>query len=287
MKSSPECIACLYRQAYNTAKLASPEPVFHEKILRRLGPYAATVSLDRSPAHISQYLYEMIADLSGNPDPFREIKKNTNERALALLPELEKLVSSSPDPLKNSIHLAVSGNVIDFGINFDLDLEKDVLALMGQEFTIDDTEAFRKDLIKGKNLLYLGDNSGEIVFDRVLVEELIRHGINVTFAVKAGPIINDVTLEDAQFTGITGITDVITTGGSDIGINWNRCSPEFSRAFRQADIILSKGHGNFETLSEEKANIYFLLKTKCDWVASEIGVPLGSLVFMKAGTREK
>ena len=279
MKSTPECMACLFDQAIRTAQLITPETKIHEKIIRTLAARVAGMSLEDNPAVLSQHVYDVAAEVSGVIDPYKQLKKETNQKAMELLPRLEELVFQSDDPLKNAVHLAVAGNVIDFGINADMDVEKDVLAIAEQSFAIDHLEEFRKQLSPGVKLLYLGDNSGEIVFDRVLLEELLELEADVVFAVKSGPIINDVTMEDAEFTGITGITRVIETGSNDIGVNWEKSSEEFKKIFLEADIILGKGHGNFETLSGSPYNVFSLLKAKCVCVARELGVPLGSIVF--------
>ena len=281
MKAQPECLACIFRQAINTAKIASEDQKVHETVIRTLAEEVKNMSLTQTPAAVSQYVYEIVQDVSGVHDPFKKIKKETNRAALAVLPKLENLVFSSEDPLKSAIHLAVAGNVIDMGTNFDLDVERDVLAIADQAFVIDDIENFRSEIGKGTSLLYLADNSGEIVFDRIFVEELLKLGAEVTLAVKSGPIINDVTMEDAEFTGLTKITKIIETGSADIGINWEKSSDEFKKVFLNSDVIISKGHGNFETLSGTDYNIYFLLKAKCECVAEELGVPMGSIAFKK------
>jgi hypothetical protein len=149
---------------------------------------------------------------------------------------------------------------------------------------LDDYRAFVRELKPGRRLLYLGDNCGKIVFDRVLVEHLVALGLTVTFVVKSGPVINDATLRDARDTGMTRVCRVITTGSNDIGVHWARASAEFRRHAYAADVILAKGHGNFETCVGRPGNYYFLLKAKCDMVAQELGVKLGDTVFRKAGT---
>lgn len=234
-----------------------------------------------TPATVSQHVYDIIHDITENRDPYKQLKIETNKQAKALLPTLENIVFAAKDPLSSAVHMAVAGNVIDFGINPDLDVERDVLPIASQKFAIDDIDAFRQDARKGARVLYIGDNSGEIVFDRVLIEELLELGTEVTFVVKSEPIINDVTMEDADFTGITGIVNVIETGSGHVGVSWHHTSAEFRSYFQQSDIIISKGHANFETLSDKQGNIYFLLKSKCECVAQELSVSLGDIVFKR------
>jgi damage-control phosphatase, subfamily I len=282
MKSYPECLSCIFGQAIRTSKVASENPAEWEEVIRRLAGRVKEMDLDRdTPAAVSQHVYDIVTDVTGNADPYKSMKAETNRQAKDLLPTLEKLVFTSDDPLSSAVHMAVAGNVIDFGINPDLKVERDVLPIANQTFAIDDIDQFREDIRPGAKVLYIGDNSGEIIFDKVLVEELLELGTELTYAVKSAPIINDVTIEDAEFAGLTDIVSVIGTGSGHMGVNWDHASEEFKSCFSRADIIISKGHANFETLSEIEANIYFLLKTKCVCVARELGVTLGDIVFKR------
>jgi damage-control phosphatase, subfamily I len=279
MKAQPDCVVCSYQQALNTARIATRNPALHAAVLRTLAERMRTASLDQTPAALSQAVYEVVAEVTGKRDPYARVRRETNAAALALLPSLEKLVHSAHDPLKAACRLAVAGNIIDLGIGHRFDLKKDVHAIMRNEFSIDDYAAFKRELRPGKRLLYLGDNSGEIVFDRVLVEHLLAARVDVTFVVKSGPIINDALMADARFCGLTRLVPVITTGSNDIGINWQRVSVEFRDAFAKSDIVLAKGHGNTETCMGHPGNLYFLLKAKCRIVADAFGVKVGALIF--------
>ena len=282
MKSYPECLSCIFGQAIRTSKVASNNPEEWEKVIRRLAERVKEMDLDRdTPAAVSQHVYDIVTEVTGNQDPYRKMKVETNKQAKELLPKLENLVFASKDPLSRAVHIAVAGNIIDFGINPDLKVERDVLPIADQNFAIDNIEQFRNELKPGTEVLYIADNSGEIIFDRVLIEELIQLGTEVTFAVKSSPIINDVTMEDAEFAGITEIAKVIETGSGHMGVNWEHTSEEFRHYFTRAAVIISKGHANFETLSEYRQNIYFLLKTKCTCVARELGVSLGDIIFKR------
>ncbi len=215
----------------------------------------------------------------GVKDPYYEDKKESNITAMELANEIRKEIETSDDPIDRALHAAAAGNLIDLGINHDFDIRTDLHLLIDQGFAKSDLDIFRKELKRGKRLLYLGDNAGEIAFDKLLIEQLVSQHIDVTFTVKSGPIINDATMEDADTVGMSEVARVIETGSNDIGINWQAVSPEFMEHLAQADIVLSKGQGNFETCNQRKENIYFLLKAKCDLVANELGVKLGDMVF--------
>ena len=271
----------MFRQALNTARAASPDPTTHTRILKELARLLPAMDMTLAPATLSKPIYDTVFKVTGIRDPYARHKKETNQAAMELLPGLEATIRRSKDPLKTAIHLAAAGNIIDLGIGHKFDLKKDVVRIMKQAFTIDDYKAFRKELKPGCKLLYLGDNCGEIIFDRILVEQLLARGANVTFVVKSGPIINDATREDAVFAGISAICPVIETGSDDIGVGWPNTSPEFRKHIRQADIILVKGHGTFETCFGRPGNYYFLLKAKCVIVSAERGVKTGATVFKR------
>jgi len=271
----------MFKQAVDTTRIITSDRAVRERVLRELAHRMDTVSLDKPPAISSRIVYDIITEITGEKDPYREKKKITNREALQLLPDLEKTVLASSDPLRAAVHLAVAGNVIDFGAGHSFDIKKDIGEIMKKPFTIDDIEKFERDLSPGKTLLYMGDNSGEIVLDTLMVKEILKRGTDVIFVVKSGPIINDATMEDAEAAGLTSLVKVIETGSDDMGINWERCSEELRSRFEKADIIISKGQANFETLSERKENIYFLLKAKCSSIAEELGVKPMDMVFLK------
>ena len=283
MKAAPDCIECMFRQALNTARKVTDDPGKHEAVLSRLREIP--FNLSQTPAAFSQPAYTVIKEVLGAADPYSEEKKETNRAAAEILPSVLEMVSASSDCLDAALHAAVAGNIIDLGIGNAFDIGKDIHRIMQQAFAINDIDELRSDLARAKTVLYLGDNAGEIVLDSVLVSCLADLGKKVTFSVKSGPVINDATLEDAEFAGVDKMARVIETGSNDIGINWNNASEEFVAAFESSDIIISKGHGNFETCVGRPENLYFLLKAKCRIVAKELGVDLGSIVLSHRGRR--
>lgn len=279
MKSDPECLVCMFRQALNTAKVATDNEIFHKEVIDRLAARLHESDLTLPPAHNSKKVYDIVTEVTGNKDPYVLQKKATNREALDLLPDLIQWIKEAEDPLDAALHLSVAGNIIDMGIGHQYELKRDVRLIMERPFAIDDTDDFRRLLRAGRRLLFLGDNAGEIVFDRVLVQVLLTYGIKIIYAVKSGPIINDALMEDARIAGLTNLVEVIETGSNDIGVHFNRAGKDFLRTFEAADIILAKGHGNFETCSGLPHNIFFLLKAKCEVVARELGIRLGDIVL--------
>jgi uncharacterized protein with ATP-grasp and redox domains len=280
MKAKPDCIVCMFKQGLNTVRLVTDDTDTHLRVLSELGRHATDICINQTPAALSQPAYEIVAELTGIADPFNKLKKEANTTALTMLDSLRAMIRSTDAPLARALHIAVAGNVIDLGIlGHDLDIKADVESILNQDFAVNAIEDFRKELTAGRKLLYLGDNAGEIVFDSLLIEQLLEKEMEVVFTVKSGPIINDATMEDAEATGMTKLVKVIETGSNDIGVNWNNASDEFRAAFESADVVLGKGHGNFETCNDRRENIYFLLKAKCEMVAAELGVELGDIVF--------
>jgi damage-control phosphatase, subfamily I len=269
----------MFNQIGNTLRLVTDDPAVHMEAMRRLAEYVTTLSLDQTPAAVSQRAYAIVSELTGVADPYADNKALTNQAALDILPDIRRAVDTAGDPLDIALHAAVAGNIIDMGIGLHFDIERDVLAMLDRPFAINAIDDLRAELQPGVRIVYLGDNAGEIVFDTLLVEQLLRGGADVIFTVKSGPIINDATLADADFCGMTKLCRVIATGAADIGVNWDHVSDEFRDAVAGADLLIAKGHGNFETSNARPENFYFLLKAKCELVAAELGVTLGDIVF--------
>jgi damage-control phosphatase, subfamily I len=285
MKAKVECIPCVFRQALATARCITDDPAVHENILHRVAEVYSTKKVKSTPAHFSQTVYEIIADVTGVRDPYAKEKKQFNELAMAMVPECEKALDESNDPIKTAAHLAVAGNIIDLGIGKDLDIHGTLETALHVPFTHNDLPELKEDLNSAASLLYVGDNAGEIVFDRIFIETLQKlfPALKITFVVKSGPIINDATMEDAEAVGMTKVCDVIETGAACVGAPPDKVNDTFKKAFYDADLVISKGQGNFETLSSiTDQTIYFILKAKCDLVAAELGVSFGNSVLKKS-----
>lgn len=285
MDAKVECIPCVFRQALATARCITDDPEVHENILHRVAEIYSTKKVKSTPAHFSQTVYEIIAEITGVRDPYAKEKKEFNELALEMVPECEKALEESHDPLETAAHLAVAGNIIDLGIGKDLDIHGTLENALHVPFTHNDLPLLKEDLKTATSLLYVGDNAGEIVFDRVFIQTLQKlfPELKITFVVKSGPIINDATMEDAIAVGMTDICDVIETGSACVGAPMDKVSDEFKKIFYDVDLVISKGQGNFETLSSVTDQImYFILKAKCDLVAKELGVSFGNSVLKKS-----
>ncbi len=235
-------------------------------------PLLAKLDLRLSPPENAVPIYDLIADLSGNSDPFAIIKRESNSVALKLLPRLRSLVSESDDPLRTAARLSIAGNIIDYGAQQNFDLTGTIAGCLNKKPAVDHFENFRERLARAEHILYLADNCGELVFDRIFIEQLSKP---VTLAVKRRPIINDALYDDAVTCGLDRICRLIDNGTGCPGTPLSACSPEFRAEFRAADLIISKGQGNFETLSEIAAPLFFLLLVKCPVVAKHAAAKAG------------
>ncbi len=280
MKIHPECYPCLLRQAYSTLKLVTQDEALQERVLKEVMGKLAQYQGSDPPPKVSRLVYWTIARATGVEDPYRDKKKECNRVALELYPHLKEMVNRAPDPLFTAVKVAIVGNIIDFGVGRSFELES-LEAIEKLELVINHYPIFREEYEEARTILYIGDNAGEVVFDRVLIEEF--QGKEVYFAVRSGPIINDVTLEDAHEAGIDQVAYVLESGSWAPGTLLDEASSQFKELFMEADMIISKGQGNFETLDDAPRDLFFLLRAKCDVVAQLLGVEIGDTLLIKKG----
>ncbi len=274
MKTYLDCIPCFFKQALVAAREAGADEVQQKKILDEISQEIPKISFSLSPAYMSRIVYGTIRKITGVTDPFKKEKIKSNKLALKLYPQLKKRIKSTKEPLKEAIKLAILGNTIDFGTGLAFDLEKELNSK--GHFPVFDYEEFKNALKENAEILYIADNCGETVFDRLLIEEISKE---VIYAVRSAPIINDATIEDAKFCGLNKIARVISSGSPISGTPIELCSQEFLSFFNQSPFIISKGQGNFETLSEANRPVFFLLKAKCAIVAKELNCKIGDMIL--------
>jgi hypothetical protein len=271
-----DCIPCFFAQALKAARIAGADENMQKKILDEVSKLVPEFPLESTPPETGRIVYQLVNKLTGNEDPFREIKKNSNQLILNLYPRLKMMVENSKDRVLTAIRLAIGGNIIDYGTPTPFDIEEEVANCLKSNFAVFDYSEFKQALDNTDSILYLGDNAGEIVFDKLLIEELEKE---VIYVVRNKPIINDVLIEDARDCGIDKIAKVISNGSDAPGTVLNLCSKEFLEIYHKAPLIISKGQGNFETLSEETAPIFFLLKVKCPVIANDIGCKVNDMIL--------
>ena len=282
VKTSLDCIPCFVRQIIDATRMVSSDPVVHERKVREVLRWASEMDMNQPPPLLAKRIHRRVREISGVADPFRAAKVRLNQMAMGLAAELRADVESADDPLAVAVRLAIAGNVIDLGAKSNV-TAADVLQSVGQamaEPLSGELDQFRQAIAQARSILYLADNAGEIVFDRLLIEALSPE--RVILAVRGAPVLNDATEADARAVGLHKICGVIDNGSDAPGTLLEDCSRAFRQRFAEADLILSKGQGNFETLSEAPDNIFFLFKVKCPVIAAHIGLPVGANVLARS-----
>lgn len=276
MKTYPDCYPCLLCQALSAARIAGASDKQQHQILVETMDQLRSLPADATPLRVVEAIHRLVRSKSRNADPYLRAKRNATKHALALLPRLRNRIHAATDPLGTAAHIAIAGNVIDLGAAEIDELETSLDQVLEQPDGIDELTALRRAVAEADSILYLADNAGETVFDRVLIENLSPP---VTYAVKAGPIINDATREDALAAGLGEVAEIIDNGSDAPGTPLARCSEEFRKRFDQADLIIAKGQANYETLRDSQRPIFFLLQAKCSVIARDLGVKTGSTVL--------
>jgi uncharacterized protein with ATP-grasp and redox domains len=281
MRVHLDCFPCFLRQSIIALRIGTKDELLRERILKSILPEIQIADISRPPAYATTFIHRKIRHMLGK-DPFEELKSEYNKIALGLYPSLKTMVGKSQDPLWTATRLAIAGNVIDFGILTSVDIEGATDKALNNPLAVDDFEIFKKAISNADTIVYLADNAGEIVFDRLLIETLISFGKNVTVVVKGGPVINDSTLKDALESGLTRICQVIDNGSDAVGTIVAWTSSTFQDTFNNAQLVISKGQGNFETLIGIQKNIFFLFQSKCNVVSKELGLSRGSMLLKKS-----
>jgi len=289
MRTYLDCIPCFYRQALDATRIAGADELKQKQIVDKISQLIPDFPLEASPPEMGRAIYSLVRKISGVKDPFKEIKENSNKYALKLYPKLRQEINSSEDRLLAALKLSIIGNIIDYGAKNSLNVVEEIDHLFQGNFIINNENnsttfkynQFKEALNKANNIIYLADNAGEVVFDRLLIEELVEElGKEVIYVVKGKPIINDALIEDALFCGINEVAKIISSGSDAPGTLLKYCSPEFIRLYQKAELIISKGQGNYEALSEEDRPIFFLFRAKCPVIAEDVGCNVGDMVLV-------
>ena len=278
MRTYLDCYPCFLRQALDGARHAGADHRQQQRVLSHVLDLLKRVEPSRTPPEIGDEVHGIVRRICGNGDPYRGVKDASTRQALALFPELKARVQEAVHPLDVALRLSIAGNIIDLGPDHEYDLWDVIERVLSQAFALDDRAALRQALDEADEVLYLADNAGETVFDRILIEAL---DVPVTYAVKGGPVLNDATLEDARAAGLERAATLVDTGSDAPGTILDRCSPAFRASYDGAELIIAKGQANYETLSGAGLRVFLLLQTKCPVIARDVGVPVGSIVVVQ------
>lgn len=280
MRTYLDCYSCLVRQAVEASRRASDDPALHERVLREALAALAAADLSLPPPLHARSTGEIVQRHTGVTDPYLDDKRRSNALALELAARYRPMLATAGDPFALAIRLAAAGNIIDFGVHGELDLahvEATVESALEAPLDEDVVARLREQTSQARRILYLADNAGELAFDRLLIEQLPVGA--VTVAVKGGPALNDALREDALAVGIDQVATVIDNGTRIPGTWLAETSAEFRARFDSADVVISKGQGNFETLNDAPREVFFLLKVKCAMVSRHVAEPIGTLLL--------
>ena len=282
MKLNLDCIPCFQRQALQAMRFISNDEELHEKVLREVTKKLLKSDWDLTPPELAHEVHRIVRSVANEKDPYKEVKKESNDLVLKMYPALKEKVHESKDPLRTAVRLAIAGNIIDFGPLQEFNLEKTISEVLKKKFAIDDYEKLKEKLEDAETLLFFADNAGEIGFDKLLIETLLetKSFEKISFVVKGAPIINDSTLEDAAYMGLCDLPNVefLKLSSGEAGTGPERNSQEVKRWIRKHDLVISKGQGNYEDLSENDG-LFFLLMAKCPVIASDLGAKVGDIIL--------
>ncbi len=282
-----ECLPCFMKQAVSVVNRKLGRSAKGNKVL-----HAAIEALHKfdepnvvAAAQLARYLYRALSEALDDSDPFREEKHRANSALMKLLPELESYIHSSNDEFETAARLAVAGNIIDFGAIPNLDADEAVRKIIAHSkapLAIDHLNRLREEIESAESVLYIGDNAGEIVLDKLFVNVIGPD--KVTFVVRGAPVINDITLEDAYNVGLDSMCRIISTGSDVPGVDLDDASEQFVELFDSSDVVIAKGQGNFETLYKTaNRSVFFLMRVKCDVISRMSGTDVGAAVVWEYG----
>jgi len=282
MRTYLACIPCLLRQAGDAIAMASDDDGQRIATMRAVLAMAAQLPMDQPPPLLAGSIHRLIRESTGVSDPYAQVKARATTMALSLADQARAQVEAATDPFEAAVRLAIAGNVLDFGAFTHLD-EHDIERAIAGAFSqpLDATELMRLKQAAGKAraILYLADNTGETVFDRLLIERLPAGA--VTYAVKSGPIINDATAAEALAAGIRDVARIVETGSDMPGTMLEHCSPVFRALFETADLVIAKGQANYESLCDAPREVFFLTQVKCAIIARDMQAAVGQWIVRR------
>ncbi|MCI1959650.1 MAG: ARMT1-like domain-containing protein [Clostridia bacterium] len=273
-----DCLPCVLRQTLEASRLATDDLDLQRKIMEDSIEIISHYKDYECSPDLCRTIHKMVKSRTENKDPYAHIKSRDIKSAKQLLPYLKNFLKEKENSLYWALKIAATGNIIDSAVNNNANMTEFVADELKKEFFVCDVKLLENKLSTAKNVLIIADNAGETVFDQILAERLLPR--NITYAVRSNPILNDATVKDAYDSGLDDYAKIISTGCDAPGTILKDCTEEFLNIFKNADVVISKGQGNFETLSECGRPIFFLLKAKCPLISKRLEVALNEYVFM-------
>jgi damage-control phosphatase, subfamily I len=286
LNTSLDCFGCILRQAFEASRHVSADESIHEAIIRRSCRIISEADTSQPSPYTIGMIHRVVRQVTGQADPYKAARRICNDAGLAVYDQMKSEINKAASPLEMAIRMAIAANVIDFVV--DPSAEKtNILETMDKALTsgepLDGIGEFEEALHNAGKVLYLGDNAGEIVFDRLLIERLPVD--KICYVVRGGPVVNDVTEDDARTTGLADLVEIIDNGSDLPGTVISQCSPTFLKRFAEADLVISKGQGNYECLEDYNKKIFFLFSAKCGVIGDHLGCKMGEMLFQGSGSR--
>lgn len=281
MKIQEACVECIINQSRRVAQAIDADTELSSKLTTAVSQSSKKFNFDASPPVVATPVYQMMAEMAKKDDLYDEVKRHSTIKALEFVPSLKEKIESSNTPLLTSIKIAVAGNVIDLAAEVSFDLDEEIVKIFDTHFAIDDFKVLESKLSEAKSLLYIGDNAGEHIFDYLCVESIqkLYPNMRVYYMTRGAPIINDVTYEEAIEAGFDKLCTLVDSGVTTPGFDYE-CANEYSKElFDSADVVMTKGMGNYECLSPtHRGDIFYLLKVKCNVVAASLEREVGDII---------
>jgi len=281
MKIEQTCVGCIVAQSERVCDAIEADSALREKITAHVNQASEHFDFSQTPPEVASDVYEAMAKLAHREDLYAELKAHATARALAFVPALHVTLDNSDDKLTTLLKIAVAGNVIDLAAEVSFDLDEELDKIFHTRFGIDDVALLKTQLSKAKTLLYIGDNVGEHIFDYLAIETLqqLYPDLHVSYMVRGNPIINDVTIKEAKEAGFDTLCELVDSGVNTPGFVYERANLQAQKLFDSADLVITKGMGNYECLSPSpRHNLLYLLKVKCSVVANSLGREIGDII---------
>lgn len=276
-----ECIACIIGQSKRVAEAIGASEALSAALISHVETSLENPDFTLSPPVIAAPLYEEMARKAGKIDLYDDQKAHAVVQANLYMPFLQETIEKSNDPFMALLKTAVVGNVIDLAAEVTFDLHGAITSVFDTPFAHDDTHKLKEQLKEAKSLLYIGDNTGEHIFDALAIAhlKLLYPQLKVFYMVRGNFIINDVTMKEAIEAKMDQLCTLVNSGVNTPGFIYERATLEAQKLFDTADIIIAKGMGNYECMTPSiRKNICFLLKVKCSVVSRSLGHEIGSII---------
>lgn len=275
------CVECIINQSRRVTEAIRADSALSKRMVDRVETLGEEFDFTQSPPEVASYVYEQMAELAGMEDLYGELKAHATEKAKTFIPQLHQELENSSDKLLTAIKIAVAGNVIDLAAEVTFDLNEEMEKIFDTNFAYDDMDQLQSALEKASTLLYIGDNVGEHIFDYLCIETLqtLYPELQISYMVRGNPIINDVTMLEAKEAGFDRLCTLVDSGVNTPGFAYERANEMSQKLFDEADLVITKGMGNYECLSPSpRTNLCYLLKVKCNVVANSLGQSVGDII---------